>query len=218
MKIDKYHIGGRDVREMDIEGILGKDKEKEEQQAPQTQPVQTQADQITLDKICRNYERFMNETRASDSMASVLPKAQNIVLNSSPTKQMIEQFCFELTKYKKGPSPAYKYFSDFTSSYLTALMQASSDNDFVLDLRDVFLNWIAYHLKGKNIVIRGNVGSCLGYDAEDCVIKVEGDVGEKVGHDARNCKIEISGRFENLGFSVFKDTEIYCQGKRVWPQ
>lgn len=157
----------------------------------------------TLEDICRGYEEFMNQSQEDKYKKIPIDITEKL----NPTKKQIEEFSRILPKYK-----SLDYFTGCTANYLTALMQASKDESFVLDMRPlnpegILLNFLGYKLNRylvnekivKELIIKGNVGDFVGHDAEKCPIIIEGNAGGCVGCCAEDCPITIKG---NAGNSV----------------
>ncbi|MBI5148313.1 hypothetical protein HZA33_01385 [Candidatus Pacearchaeota archaeon] len=168
---------------------------KDEEQKPASVPdIKTNLTRLEL--ICLGYKEWMTKSEKRKKKRRIIPIDIVSKFAPQPTKQEIEEFCLELKNNNNLGS--YGDFHWITSNYLSALIAQSREDNFILSLDGLNLDCIGLGLKGKNIIVRGKAG-------------------KYVGNSAENCRIE-SDNFESLSKYIGKGTEIYCQGKRVWPK
>lgn len=84
-------------------------------------------------------------------------------------------------------------YNTYLSRYLTALIQLSKSKEISIDLPNlpILLENFGYTLKGKKMIINGNLGDLSFMYAHDCSVEIRGNVGERIGHIADSCRFRI---------------------------
>lgn len=86
-----------------------------------------------------------------------------------------------------------KEYNVYLSKYLTSLIQLSKSKEISINLPDlpILLESFGYTLRGKKIIINGNLGALSFMYAHNCSVEIRGNVGEWLGHIADSCRFRI---------------------------
>ncbi|MBI5355693.1 MAG: hypothetical protein HZB68_04530 [Candidatus Aenigmarchaeota archaeon] len=100
--------------------------------------------------------------------------------------------------------PYYENHADYSwksGIFITELVNHMEESEIYLDfslLREK-IDHVGYILKGKKIVIDGDVGPCLGMGMDSGEITINGNAGKFVGHEMRSGKITVNGKAQSAG-------------------
>lgn len=181
------------------------------------------------DEIIDIYERFLSENRFNTAYFSMAQDVSKLKISSSDIK------AFEKLL------PSYEEWDDYSwksGMFLTQLVNSMKEDEIGIDLT---LSWkkighVGYMLKEKRIIVKGDVGACLGMGMESGEIIVNGDADQYVGHNMKGGKVTVNGKAKSAGscmeggiveiretdgdpkaWKSWKDRgELWVSGEKIW--
>ena len=176
-----------------------------------------------VEEICRTFEYFLKEEHVKrengifgrESVFNQM-NSDSIVINSvkklAPlklTSQEIRKFSLCWIDYNLRKQGFYR-----TGLFLDCLIRLSEDSSFEIFTEHLkkedqdMINSLGYK-NHKNIIIRGDVGACLGLEIQEGCINVFGNTGDHTGQNMHGGIILIEGNTEyNLGCQMYNGSII----------
>lgn len=156
-----------------------------------------------IETICKEYENFMHRNHKDRSIPYDLVKNLNV------SQKEVYMFLDHLRVYQK-----MKDFKTYSACYLTALLQSSENDHFVLKFgKYPVLDNVCTRIKTKTVTVNGNVGESFGYSLRGGKLILNGDAGMFLGHHMKRGIIELRGNANSFLGEYQRGGEIHCFGK-----
>lgn len=144
----------------------------------------------TLRKLKASWKKFLRyESDPWDREELRYQKALDLVKSRRYSAKDVEFFSFMLADFQNETS-----FVPRAGLFLSALINNGADSDYVIHTHhlDEKPDYLGFR-NTKNILVKGDVASYLGYGMQDGSIEVVGSTGQSVGIHMENGKITVRG-------------------------
>ncbi len=179
-----------------------------------------------LEKICEGCKEFIQYAYDFRSVIKSLDEGVSVAESLIEEYEIIPRaddiYSFVKSRFASqhkilGEVVGMNNAKDFMTAYLSALMNLSNDDKFRIDVselnkEEILLDNLGGCLRGKELVIEGNVGGDLGCNSQNSKIIVNGNASDYVGVGSQNSKITINGNAGGYVGWNSQDTTIVING------